>query len=136
MRTIYKKRIKTGEWSAKCLSFLCLVFIFAWSGYGYAANENNRYLMLVTYINSSTWNAEKLALFDKSSYEGVAVMFLNPYDTKEIPSAEEMTSKLIEWKKTTKKDLWPWVFLNRMLGPNAGEKNPHAQEAYFALVSL
>jgi len=37
----------------------------------------------------------------------------------------------VSWKKSTAKDIWPWVSLNRMIGANDAEGNPLTKVPYF-----
>jgi hypothetical protein len=94
----------------------------------------DHYLLLVTAASASILSQEKIVQFDQSDYQGLAVTFLNPYDTSPIPSAEDMQARLTEWKKSTKKDIWPWLFLNRMIGPNPSEDNPNGRNPYFSRI--
>lgn len=38
---------------------------------------------------------------------------------------------MVAWKKYTGKDIWPWVYLNRIIGRSPTENNPHADTPYF-----
>jgi hypothetical protein len=42
-----------------------------------------------------------------------------------------MQAQMASWKKSTTKDIWPWVYLNRMIGANGAEGNQYAQVPYF-----
>jgi hypothetical protein len=42
-----------------------------------------------------------------------------------------MDAKIKEWKAFTKKDIWPWVYINRIIAFNPAEKNEHADTEYF-----
>jgi hypothetical protein len=99
-----------------------------------AKSSEDHYLLLVTSVNATTFTTEKLAQFDQSAYEGVAVPFLNAYETGPIPSVEMMEASLASWKKTTKKDLWPWVYFNRMMGQDPARKEQIAKYPYFAKI--
>jgi hypothetical protein len=101
---------------------------------GAARSSGDHYLLLVTSVNASTFTPEKLTQFDRSAYEGVAVPFLNAYDTGPIPTAAAMEASLSEWKKVTKKDLWPWVYINRMMGQDPARKEQIAKYPYFAKI--
>ena len=96
-----------------------------------STSSDGRYLMLVNTAFAPWVTNEQIAQFDKSAYDGLAVSFSYNYDTSRPPSAAEIGAKLAEWKRLTKKDLWPWVFLNRMVGANDAEKNPHTAVPYF-----
>jgi hypothetical protein len=92
----------------------------------------NGYLMLVAGNRANTLTPEQLTLFAQSPYDGLAVRFLTQYDTTPPPTVEEMTARLQELKKTNGKEYWPWVFLNRMVGKDAGFDSSYGRDPYFA----
>lgn len=89
------------------------------------------YLLLVNTAIAQFMSEDKFRQFDKSFYDGIAVAFLHAYDTSPVPSVEDMDRQISAWKKTTSKDIWPWVYLNRMIGSNLAEKNHYADNPYF-----
>jgi len=91
----------------------------------------DRYLMLVNSARAEQMDALKLAQFDRSPYDGLAVAFLDAYDTTPVPSAAEIAARITEWEKATKKDIWPWVYFNRMVGANEEKGNQFAKVPYF-----
>jgi hypothetical protein len=91
----------------------------------------DRYLLLVNTAIAQFMTDDKFRQFDKSSYDGIAVAFLHAYDTSPVPPVAEMDRQLAAWKKITSKDIWPWVYLNRMIGSNLAEKNHYADNPYF-----
>ena len=93
------------------------------------------YLLLVNTAVAFQMNEAKLRQFDKSSYDGIAIAFLHAYDTSAIPAVSSMDAQMKEWQKYTNKDIWPWVFLNRMLGVDPGEKNYHSDQEYFKKIA-
>jgi hypothetical protein len=95
----------------------------------------DHYLMLVNTAIAFMVSADKLAQFEKSPYDGIAIAFLHAYDTSPIPSPAEMDAKIAEWKKTTKKDIWPWVYLNRMVGIDPADKQPYSNDPYFRRIA-
>jgi len=42
-----------------------------------------------------------------------------------------MQARIASWKKSTTKEIWPWVYLNRMIGANDAEGNPLTKVPYF-----
>src|SRR5215475_6275033 len=42
-----------------------------------------------------------------------------------------MSAQLREWKRLTKKDLWPWVYFNRILGAAEAKSNERVNAPYF-----
>lgn len=91
----------------------------------------DHYLMLVNSANANQMDASKMAQFDRSPYDGLAVSFSSAYDTSPPPSVEQMEAQIAGWKKTTAKDIWPWVYLNRMIGANNAEGDQSAKSLYF-----
>lgn len=91
----------------------------------------NRYLMLVNTAVASYMTEDKFRQFEKSPYDGLAVAFLHAYDTSAPPRISSMNEQISRWKKFTTKDIWPWVYLNRIIGMSAAEKNPHSDTPYF-----
>jgi hypothetical protein len=89
------------------------------------------YLLLVNTAIASMMDEAKFRQFDQSPYDGLAVAFLHAYDTSEVPPVALMDAKIKEWKKFTRKEIWPWVYVNRMIGMSATEKNPHSDTPYF-----
>ena len=95
----------------------------------------DHYLMLINTAIASQMNPEKFAQFEKSPYDGLAVAFLHAYDVSRVPTVAEMDARINEWKKTTTKDIWPWVYINRMLAVDPADKNPYSKDAYFRAFS-
>jgi len=91
----------------------------------------DHYLMLVNTAMARQMDAPKLAQFDRSPYDGLAVSFSDAYDTSPVPALASMQAQAASWKKVTTKDIWPWVFLNRMVGANDVEGNPLTKVPYF-----
>jgi hypothetical protein len=91
----------------------------------------DHYLLLVNTAIASMVNDEKLTQFDKSPYDGIAVAFWHAYDTSEVIPAETMTAKLAHWKEITKKHIWPWIYVNRLIGADPAGKNSYSNVAYF-----
>ena len=91
----------------------------------------NHYLMLVNTAMAHQMDAPKLAQFDRSPYDGLAVSFVNAYDTSPVPSPALMKAQIASWKKSSTKQIWPWVYLNRMIGANDAEGNQLVKVPYF-----
>ena len=91
----------------------------------------NHYLMLVNTANAEQMDASKMAQFDRSPYEGLAVSFVDAYDTSPVPSPAAMEAQIMSWKKSNIKQIWPWVYLNRMIGANEAEGNQLSKVPYF-----
>jgi len=97
--------------------------------------RGDHYLMLVNTAVASYMTEEKFRQFDKSPYDGIAVAFLHAYDTSAPPSASAIDQQIATWNKFTKKDIWPWVYLNRIIGMSAAENNPHSDNPYFRRIA-
>jgi hypothetical protein len=91
----------------------------------------NHYLMLVNTAIANQMDAPKMAQFDRSPYEGLAVSFADAYDTSPVLSMAPMEMQIASWKKSTTKEIWPWVYLNRMIGANDAEGNQYSKVPYF-----
>jgi len=91
----------------------------------------SHYLMLVNTAMHSKLDTQELAQFDRSPYDGLAVSFLDAYETSPVPTVAATDALVASWKKATTKDIWPWVYLNRMIGANAAEGNQDATVPYF-----
>jgi hypothetical protein len=89
-----------------------------------AARPGDHYLMLVNTAIASQMDTPKMAEFDRSPYDGLAVSFADAYDTTPALPISPMKAQLANWKKSTAKEIWPWVYLNRMVGANDAEGNP------------
>ena len=93
----------------------------------------DHYLMLVNTANAEQMNSQKVAQFNRSPYDGLAVSFANAFDTSRVLPTALMQAQMAGWKKYTTKDIWPWVYLNRMIGANEKEGNAYAKVPYFQL---
>jgi hypothetical protein len=91
----------------------------------------DHYLLLINTAIAFMMNNEKMAQFDKSPYDGIAVAFWHAYDTSPVKTVEEMKSKIAEWKRATKKDIWPWVYVNRMIAAAPDSTNAYTKDPYF-----
>jgi len=96
-----------------------------------ADRMGNHYLLLVNSAVAAQMDAQKMTQFARSPYDGLAVSFVDAYDTAPVPSAAAMEAQIANWNKVTAKDIWPWVYLNRMIGANAAEGNEYSQAPYF-----
>lgn len=93
---------------------------------------SSRYLLLVNTAFASDMNARKIAQFERSAYEGLAVAFSWTYDASPPVDLTEVEEKLTDWKRITTKHIWPWVFLNRIIAVDPKQNNPHTlHEPYY-----
>jgi hypothetical protein len=91
----------------------------------------NHYLMLVNTAIANQMDAPKMAQFDRSPYDGLAVSFADAYDTSPVLTLARMQAQIASWKTAKTKDIWPWVYLNRMIGANDAEGNQYSKVPYF-----
>ena len=91
----------------------------------------DQYLMLVNTAIANHMDAQKMAQFEQSPYDGIAVSFADAYEVSPVPSLGSMEAQVSSWKKVTRKQIWPWVYLNRMIGANDAEGNALAKVPYF-----
>ena len=75
------------------------------------------YLMLVTFITPGLdkLGADHLKLLDASPFAGVAVKLMSAYDVGSVPNFQHFQAA-IRLCRDHRIDVWPWVFLNRMIG--------------------
>lgn len=91
----------------------------------------NHYLLLVNTAIARQLKPQDITAFDQSPYDGLAIAFHYNYDTAPVFTAESMSAQFREWKKLTKKDLWPWVYFNRILGAAESVNNERVDAPYF-----
>jgi hypothetical protein len=97
-----------------------------------AANSvRTHYLLLVNTAIARLLTPADLAEFDRSPYNGLAVAFWHAYDSSPAPTAAEMVKSIADWKKISQKDIWPWIYINRMIGVDETEPNPYTKDPYF-----
>ena len=87
--------------------------------------------MLVNTAMAKQMDSRKMMQFDRSHFDGLAVSFADAYDTSPVLSLASMQAQFARWKIPTKKAVWPWVYLNRLIGANAAEGNPLTNVPYF-----
>jgi hypothetical protein len=86
-----------------------------------------RYLLLVTFYGSES--PDRLARFDGTPYDGVAVRLVDADNTGTPPSFRQIQAMFAKLRQQTSKDLWPWVSINRMIGTEGS--NPQADKPEF-----
>jgi len=89
------------------------------------------YLLLVNTAIARQLKPQDISAFDRSPYDGLAVAFHYNYDTAPVFSPESMSLQLRDWKNLTHKDLWPWVYINRMIGAGESGTNERVNVPYF-----
>jgi hypothetical protein len=96
-----------------------------------SAESSDHYLLLVNTARARQMDAQKLMQFDRSPYDGLAVSFSDAYDVSPVPTVAAIESQLAVWKKYTSKQIWPWVYLNRMIGAGGTEGDALSRVPYF-----
>jgi hypothetical protein len=94
-------------------------------------SDDHHYLMLVNTARASQLDPLKLAQFDRSPYDALAVSFEDAYGISPVRPTALMKSQIAGWKKATNKTIWPWVYLNRMIGADMEQGNALARVPYF-----
>jgi hypothetical protein len=87
--------------------------------------------MLVNTAQASRLTVAKLEQFDRSPYDALAVSFEDAYDTAPVLSLASMQSQIASWRRSTTKAIWPWVYLNRMIGADNEQGNALTNVPYF-----
>ena len=82
-----------------------------------AAQLRRPYLALFTFQNANlqTITDEQLRILEASPYDGMAVWVVDAEATGEVPAVQTLRPRLAHVRQLTKKDLWPVVFLNRII---------------------
>ena len=76
------------------------------------------YLLLISfYGNFNDFTPKKIAEFNNSPYDGDAIPLISSYDTKTYKEADFLP-EISTIKHESHKQIWPWVFLNRIVGYN------------------
>ncbi|HEX3372434.1 MAG TPA: hypothetical protein VHS08_07930, partial [Candidatus Acidoferrales bacterium] len=96
-----------------------------------ASATKDHYLLLVNTAMARQMDAQKLTQFDRSPYDGLAVSFSDAYDVAPVSAPASIEAQLAAWKKYTSKQIWPWVYLNRMVGSTGTEGDALSRRPYF-----
>jgi hypothetical protein len=99
--------------------------------HGATNSVTTHYLLLVNTAIARLLTPADLAEFDRSPYNGLAVAFWHAYDSSPAPTAAEMEKSIADWKEISHKDIWPWVYVNRLIGVDETEPNPYTKDPYF-----
>lgn len=91
------------------------------------------YLMLVTFgaPGLRDWTEAQSKRIDQWPYAGIASSVVGGYDTERIPSRADYQAA-VKLLRTSRVRVWPWVFLNRMIGRGKGQAHTSAKTSpYF-----
>lgn len=77
------------------------------------------YLKLITFYTGTIAQAteEKFRVLNDSAYAGVAIPLSGSYDTAPVPPFESLEPQAAMLRRVLKIDPWPWVTMNRFVGP-------------------
>src|SRR5579872_2787833 len=91
-------------------------------------------LMLVSFLTHSFkhFDSAQIQAVNASPYQAVAVPLTDTYSVRK-PAEEEFMDEVALIKASSKKQIWPWIFLNRIVGSKADAKSlsPDADNPYF-----
>ena len=72
------------------------------------------YLLLVTFNDLTGTN--RLSALDASPFDGIAVPVVNAYYSGSQLPFEQIQANFASFQLQTRKQVWPWIFINRMVG--------------------
>lgn len=86
------------------------------------------YLMLVTFgaPRFDAWSAKDRSIVADSPYQGVASVISEAYDTEAVPGLDQLADAVRTHRDETPVDVWPWVFLNRIIGQSDAQRHASA----------
>jgi len=92
------------------------------------------YLLLVSFLsgNLNNFDINKIKIINESPYNGVAVALADAYDVQQY-TEKDFEEAVSRTKTRSQKHIWPWVFFNRFVGGQEGEKtiSSRAHQPYF-----
>lgn len=80
------------------------------------------YWLLVTFASTDT--PQSLATFATSSFNGVAVPVDSAYYTGQTPALTTLEPLFAQLHAAAQRDIWPWVFINRMVSASGLDLSP------------
>ncbi|SRR5579883_1328564 len=80
------------------------------------------YWLLVTFAGTNT--PQSLSSFATSSFNGVAVQIDSAYYTGQTPALTTLESQFAQLHDAAQRDIWPWVFINRMVRSSGMDLSP------------
>ncbi len=90
------------------------------------------YLLLVpsTYENIfPKLDAKKVGLINESPYHGIAVRVISEFDDNPL-NFETLKSQAVAIRKSATKAVWPWIFINRIIGRDEPEGNANGNNIW------
>lgn len=86
------------------------------------------YLMLVTFgaPRLQDWTKEQCQKANTWPYAGIASIVVGAYNTDPVPSRKDLDASVQLLRENRRVHVWPWVFLNRMMGRGKGPAHSSA----------
>ena len=99
------------------LSNFIFIFIFILHTFLCNAQIERSYLLYVSFRTPFYRKLQfnHLQILNKSPYDGFAVQIISAYSDQKV-NFEEFKNVISLIKKHTNKHIWPWIFLNRIIG--------------------
>lgn len=88
------------------------------------SQPSSPYWLLVTFAGADT--PQNFSSFNTSSFSGIAVQIDSAYDTGQTPALQALETQFGQLHAAAQRDIWPWVFINRMLGTSGMDLTPGA----------
>jgi len=76
------------------------------------AAGKDAYWLLVTFAASG--KPEEMTILEDTTFEGIAIQINTAYDTGPAPTPDAIAERLGKLKEAGHRDVWPWVFVNRI----------------------
>jgi hypothetical protein len=70
------------------------------------------YWLLVTFAASG--KPDEMSILKDTTFEGIAIQIVTAYDTAPAPKTDAVVERLGALKNAGRRDIWPWVFVNRI----------------------
>ena len=84
----------------------------------------NPYLLLVTFSapRLDQLDRGRIAVVNSFPYDGVALTVMGAYEAGDVPGMEQMDGVVRLVRRECRRHVWPWVFLNRIIGHRPGAR--------------
>lgn len=103
----------------------CLTLVTAGAGPAVARDANRPYWLLVTFAAKGT--GEEMAVVRDTDYDGMALPLGTAYDKGPGPTTEAVVARFTPLRDAAHKEIWPWVFVNRVPGLDLAPSSPARQ---------
>ena len=103
----------------------CLALVAAAAGPAVARDTARPYWLLVTFAAKGT--GDEMNVVRATDYDGIALPLGTAYDKGPGPSAEAVAARFAPLKESAHRDIWPWVFVNRVPGLDLAPSSPARQ---------